>query len=45
MTAHTLTGDRDKCMEAGMDDYISKPIRKEDILQVISKWIPGREAT
>ncbi|MCX5833586.1 MAG: response regulator, partial [Deltaproteobacteria bacterium] len=45
MTAHTLTGDRDKCMEAGMDDYISKPIRKEDILQVISKWVPGGEAT
>ncbi len=45
MTAHTMTGDRDKCMEAGMDDYISKPIRKEDILQVISKWVPGGEAT
>ena len=44
MTAHTMTGDRDKCMEAGMDDYISKPIRKEDILQVISKWVPGGEA-
>ena len=45
MTAHTMAGDRDKCVEAGMDDYISKPIRKEDILQVISKWIPGGEAT
>jgi len=28
-----------------MDDYISKPIRKEDILQVISKWVPGGDAT
>ena len=45
MTAHTMTGDRDKCMEAGMDDYISKPIRKEQIVQVISKWVPGGEAT
>ena len=45
MTAHTMTGDRNKCMEAGMDDYISKPIRKEQIVQVISKWVPGGEAT
>jgi CheY-like chemotaxis protein len=45
MTAHTMTGDRDKCMEAGMDDYISKPIRKEQIVQVISKWVLGGEAT
>jgi CheY-like chemotaxis protein len=44
MTAHAMTGDRDKCMEAGMDDYISKPIRREEILQAISKWVQKSES-
>jgi CheY-like chemotaxis protein len=44
MTAHAMTGDRDKCMEAGMDDYISKPIRREEILQAINKWVQKSES-
>ncbi|MBC7913156.1 MAG: response regulator, partial [Pyrinomonadaceae bacterium] len=38
MTANTLQGDRDACMRAGMDDYISKPVKLEDLVNVLEKW-------
>jgi len=38
MTAHTMEGDREKCLEAGMNDYISKPIRRETVFKIIEKW-------
>jgi len=37
MTAHAMTGDREVCLASGMDDYISKPIRKEDLLEVLAR--------
>jgi two-component system sensor histidine kinase/response regulator len=37
MTAHAMTGDRDRCLAAGMDDYISKPIRALDLLSLIEQ--------
>jgi len=37
MTAHAMTRDKDRCLAAGMDDYISKPIRGSDLLSLIEK--------
>ena len=38
MTANVLQGDRDSCMQAGMDDYISKPIILDVLLSHLKKW-------
>jgi signal transduction histidine kinase/CheY-like chemotaxis protein len=38
MTAHAMAGDREKCMTAGMDDYLSKPVRPKDVRDMIEKW-------
>jgi len=37
MTAHALRGDREKCLEIGMDDYIAKPIRRDDLLEILQR--------
>jgi len=39
MTAHALKGDRKKCIDAGMDDYISKPVRTDDLKHVIESLL------
>jgi len=39
MTANAMKGDREICLEAGMDDYITKPIRRELVFEVIEKWV------
>jgi CheY-like chemotaxis protein len=38
MTANVMHGDREKCMDAGMDDYLSKPLRINEIEDVLTKW-------
>jgi len=40
MTAQAMEGDRDRCLQAGMDDFISKPMRFEELRSVLRKWIP-----
>jgi two-component system sensor histidine kinase/response regulator len=40
MTAHAMTGDRERCLEHGMDDYISKPIRASLLLELLEKYSP-----
>jgi two-component system, sensor histidine kinase and response regulator len=40
MTAHAMKGDRERCLAAGMDDYLSKPARPRDLLNLLSKYAP-----
>jgi two-component system, sensor histidine kinase and response regulator len=42
VTAHSMTTDRDVCLEAGMDDYICKPIRAGELEAALSRWLEAR---
>jgi CheY-like chemotaxis protein len=41
MTANVLQEDKEECFQAGMDDYISKPINASDLFAMIGKWTSG----
>ena len=44
MTANAMQGDREKCLDAGMNDYITKPISVRHLVEVLEQWLPGETA-
>ncbi len=43
MTAHAMEGAADECRAAGMDDYLSKPLRREQLNEALARWIPAEK--
>ena len=39
MTARAMDGDRERCIQAGMDDYVSKPLSRQSLIDVLSRWL------
>jgi signal transduction histidine kinase/FixJ family two-component response regulator len=43
LTANAMKGDRERCLSAGMDDYLAKPFRKEQLEQILARWVSGSD--
>jgi CheY-like chemotaxis protein len=39
LTAHVLAGDRERCLEAGMDDFLAKPVERSMLIEALARWI------
>jgi PAS domain S-box-containing protein len=42
MTAHAMQGDQERCLEAGMNDYVSKPVEPQTLIRTIERWLPAK---
>jgi signal transduction histidine kinase/ActR/RegA family two-component response regulator len=45
LTANALQGDREACLQAGMNDYLAKPFKRADLQQILQRWLPPRPTT
>ncbi|KAG8920497.1 hypothetical protein FRC02_000874 [Tulasnella sp. 418] len=45
LTAHAMIGDRERCLQAGMDEHVTKPLRRADLINAIAKLVRSSGAT
>jgi CheY-like chemotaxis protein len=43
LTANAMQEDKDRCLGAGMDDYLTKPVKKETLRLALERWLPKKE--